>query len=156
MIEINIPDFGTLSLEHLVLDYNGTLAGDGSLLNGVSPLLERLSAHLQIHILSADTYGTVRKMFAGLPYTVFVLPAGSEDKGKVGYVQQLGSRSTVCIGNGRNDRFMLKEAALGIAVMQREGASLEALLSADIVIPDVFAALELLLYPRRLIATLRC
>ena len=30
MIEISIPGFGTLRLEHMVLDYNGTLACDRS------------------------------------------------------------------------------------------------------------------------------
>ena len=35
MIEIDVPGFGALRLEHLVLDYNGTLACDGMLLEGV-------------------------------------------------------------------------------------------------------------------------
>jgi soluble P-type ATPase len=156
MKEITIPDYGVLQIKHLVLDYNGTLACDGSLLNGVSILLERLSAHLHIHILTADTFGSVRKIFADSPYTISILPTGNEAEEKAGYVRQLGSKSTVCIGNGRNDRFMLKEAALGIAVIQQEGTSLKALLSADIVIPDILAALELLLHTRRLVATLRC
>lgn len=34
MIEINIPGFGSLELDHLVLDYNGTMALDGQLIEG--------------------------------------------------------------------------------------------------------------------------
>ena len=36
MIEIDIPGYKTLHLEHLVLDYNGTLAVDGVLIDGVA------------------------------------------------------------------------------------------------------------------------
>lgn len=57
--------------------------------------------------------------------------------------------------NGRNDHRMLEAAALGVAVLQGEGASVEALMAADVVVPDILAALNLLLLPQRLIATLR-
>lgn len=156
MIEIFIPGFGQLQIKHLVLDYNGTLSCDGRLLTGVSSLLDRLSVSLRIHILTADTFGSVRKAFAESSHTVSVLPAGNETEAKASYVRKLGRSSSVCIGNGRNDQLMLKEAILGIAVSQEEGTSLEALLSADIVIPDIGTALKLLLHPQRLIATLRC
>jgi len=46
-------------------------------------------------------------------------------------------------------------AALGIATVQREGAAVEAVQAADIVALDVRDALDLLLVPRRLLATLR-
>jgi soluble P-type ATPase len=156
MIEITIPDYSRLQIEHLVLDYNGTLACDGCLLPGVSSLLDRLNVFLRIHILTADTFGSVRKTFAESRHTVSVLAAGNEAEEKADYVRKLGSKAVVCIGNGRNDRLMLKEAALGIAVLQKEGTSIDALLSADLIIPDIRAALELLLHPQRLIATLRC
>ena len=55
----------------------------------------------------------------------------------------------------RNDRLMLKEAALGIAVILKEGASAESVAAADVVCTDIVAALELLQNPLRLIATLR-
>lgn len=156
MIEINIPGFNRLQLKHLVLDFNGTLAFDGKLIDGVSQLLDRLTDHLHIHILTADTFGSVREKFFDSPYAIHVLSTANEDKGKVEYIRQVGAQSTVCIGNGRNDRLMLKEAALGIAVIHKEGSSLAALLSANIVIPGIIDALGLLLSPQRLVATLRC
>lgn len=156
MIEINIPGFNRLQLKHLVLDFNGTLAFDGKLIDGVSQLLDRLTDHLHIHILTADTFGSVREKFFDSPYAIHVLSTDNEDKGKVEYIRQIGAQSTVCIGNGRNDRLMLKEAALGIAVIHKEGSSLAALLSANIVIPGIIDALGLLLSPQRLVATLRC
>jgi soluble P-type ATPase len=156
MIEINVPDFGELRLAHLVLDYNGTLAFDGRPIGGVADLLARLSDHLRIHIITADTFGSVHQAFTGFAFTVHVLSPGSEKEGKAAYVRRLGSRSSVCIGNGRNDRQMLKEAGLGIAVLQREGAAVQALVAADIIIPSIVDALDLLLHPKRVMATLRC
>lgn len=156
MLEINIPGFDKLYLEHLVLDYNGTLAFDGKLLKGVSSLLEQLADHLHIHVITADTFGSVKKMFADAPCTISVIPKGGEDdRAKADYVEKLGVHSTASIGNGRNDRIMLKKSALGIAIIQQEGASLDAVMAADIVSTSILQALDLFLNPDRLIATLR-
>jgi soluble P-type ATPase len=156
MLDIDIPDFGQLRLEHLVLDYNGTLAGDGQLLAGVAERLRTLSARLNIHVLTADTFGSVKSSLAGLPCQVVILPPGNQDRGKLNHIEQLNPATCVCIGNGRNDRLMLEAAALGIAVLQEEGASASALTAADVVCPSILAALDLLTHPDRLVATLRC
>ncbi|MGZ9224367.1 MAG: HAD family hydrolase, partial [Anaerolineales bacterium] len=63
--------------------------------------------------------------------------------------------SVVAIGQGANDAAMLKEAALGICVMSQEGAATETILSADLMMPTITAALELLDKPLRLVASLR-
>ena len=76
MIELDIPGFGQRALHHLVLDYNGTLAIDGRIQPGVSSRLSQLKHSLDIHILTADTFGTVRTTFSQTDYTVHVLPAG--------------------------------------------------------------------------------
>ncbi len=46
MLEINIPSFGLLRLEYLVLDLNGTIALDGKLLPGFTDRLDRLRSSL--------------------------------------------------------------------------------------------------------------
>ena len=74
---------------------------------------------------------------------------------KRAYVARLGADRVVAIGNGRNDRMMLAAASLGIAVVQGEGAAAETLASADVVAPGIVDALDLLLFPKRLVATLR-
>jgi len=155
MVDCPIPGFKNLFLSHLVLDFNGTLACDGRLLEGIKERLEMLSKHLAIHLLTADTFGTVKDQVAAIPAKVMVIPRDQEAKAKADYVRQLGCAQTAAIGNGRNDRLMLREAALGIAVVQREGAAVEALMAADVVAPDILAALDLLLKPNRLTATLR-
>ena len=155
MIEVNIPGYKVLRIEHLVLDHNGTLAVDGILIEGVKKRLEELSRVLQIHVVTADTFGKARSQLEGTPCELTVLPTGDQDLGKLAFVKRLGSDRTACIGNGRNDCLMLKEAALGIAVILAEGAAAVTLNSADVVCTSILSALELLQNPLRLTATLR-
>ncbi len=155
MIAVEIPDFGLLRLDHLVLDHNGTLALDGVLLPGVSEALSALAKSVQVHVLTADTFGLARAQLAGLPVQLTILPREKQEEGKLAFVRQLGAQRCACIGNGRNDRLMLREAALGIAVILGEGAASATLAEADIVCSDILAALALLDHPLRLTATLR-
>ena len=155
MIQIEIPGYKTLELKHLVLDHNGTLACDGILIKGVKNCLEQLANDLKIHVLTADTFGKASSQLEGVPCSLSILPADNQDVGKLDYVKGLGCENTVCIGNGRNDRLMLKEASLGIAVALKEGVALTTLVSADVVCTSIVSALELLLNPLRLTATLR-
>lgn len=155
MLEINIPGGQPLRLTHLILDYNGTLAGDGSLLEGVAERLEILAQHLEIHIVTADTFGSVRAQVADLPVQLAVMLPENQAQAKAAYIDTLGAAASAAIGNGRNDSLMLKKAALGIAVVQTEGAATAALLAADVVTPGIIEALDLLLHPDRLRATLR-
>ena len=155
MIEVAIPGHKTLKLEHLVLDYNGTLAVDGEPLTGVKDALKNLARSLRVHVLTADTFGKVASRLEGLPLRLAVLPLENQETGKLEYVKALGTERTVCMGNGRNDRLMLKEAALGVAVILDEGVAIETLNSADVVCTSILSALELLTNPLRLTATLR-
>jgi soluble P-type ATPase len=155
MLEITIPGYKKLQLAHLVLDYNGTLACGGQLLPGVVERLNALSKQMKIHVLTADTFGSVRSALSEVSGELSILAPENQDVGKLRYVEQVGPEMTVCIGNGRNDRLMLKEAALGIAVLEGEGAAVETVIAADVVAPNNLAALDLLLHPLRLVATLR-
>jgi len=155
MFELDIPGFNVLKIQNLVFDYNGTLACDGILISGVVSRLKRLAEDFQIHILTADTFGTVSQQLSGMAVQLSVLPATNQAREKLKYVLQLGADQTVTVGNGRNDCLMLKKAAVGILVLQTEGVALETLLNADIITPDINAALDLLLNPLRIKATLR-
>ncbi|MGD8701085.1 MAG: ATPase P [Desulfosarcina sp.] len=155
MFSHEIPGYGLLTLEHLVLDYNGTLAVDGEMLPGVKTILKTLSGQLSIHVVTADTFGKAANGLDGVDCRLTVLKAGNQDQAKVDFVNQLGADRTVCIGNGRNDARMLAAAALGIAVILDEGASMVSLNAADIVCTTIVSALELFMNPMRLTATLR-
>ena len=67
MITIDIPGSQKLELEHLVLDYNGTIACDGFLILGVKDILINLSRSLTIYVLTADTFGGAQKELQGIP-----------------------------------------------------------------------------------------
>ncbi len=155
MLKCDIPGFGPLRIQNLVLDYNGTLAVGGQLLDGVKENLRALSALVDIHILTADTFGSVKQSFKQESFFVEILQEGNQAKQKEAYVRKLGAAETIAVGNGRNDRLMLKTARLGIVVIQQEGASGAALENSDIVVPDIVSALKLFFEPKRLIASLR-
>lgn len=155
MLEVEIPGRKPLSLSDLVLDYNGTLAFDGKIITGVAERLVSLAERLEVHVLTADTFGSAGEELADLPCRVSVIPKENQAAAKAEYIRRLGPEECVAIGNGRNDAAMLKEAAVGIAVVQAEGASIEAVFSADVLSRNVIEALDLLLNPLRLTATLR-
>ncbi|ABB15905.1 HAD family hydrolase [Carboxydothermus hydrogenoformans] len=156
MLTIEIPGRFTLNLSYLVMDYNGTVAVDGKLLPGVKELLEELSKNLKIYVLTRDTFGKVKEELSLLPYVEVVIVGDPGAPEKLEFIKKLGAEKTVAIGNGYNDRLMLKEAALGILVIEEEGASIEALLNADIVVKSPLDALKLLTNNDRMVATLRC
>jgi soluble P-type ATPase len=155
MLHIPVPGYGNLRLGHLVLDFNGTLACDGRLLPGVRERLVLLAEDVKVHVLTADTFGSAAQEVATIPCELAVLPPEDQDEAKRRYLETLGPGAVVAVGNGRNDRGMLEVAALGVAVVQAEGAAFETILAADVVVPDILAALDLLAKPKRLAATLR-
>ena len=138
-----------------MLDLNGTIALDGQIIEGVKDRLHQLSSLLSISIVTADTHGSAQQLEKRLDVNMSKIEAGKEDAQKLALIQRLGSEETVSIGNGSNDVSMLKEAALGICILGQEGASSEAIMSSDLVVCDINDALDLLLKPDRLVATLR-
>ncbi len=154
-MKISIPGYGVLDLKYLVMDYNGTLAVDGALVPGVKEMLAELASHLELHVLTADTFGKAKSNLEGISCQLSILSEENQHTGKQDYVRSLGAENTVSVGNGRNDHLMLQVSALGIAVILEEGASAVTLQSADVVCTSIVAALSLLTEPLRLIATLR-
>ena len=152
MRTIEVPGRPVLELAHLVLDVNGTLTDHGDLVDGVAMKLRRLQEMLDVHLLSADTFGSLATVSSTLGVDSQVVRDGAE---KVDYVRQLGSQHCAAIGNGANDEGMLSEVALGIAVIGPEGAAAPAIAAADVVCRSIDDALQLLLDDRALAATLR-
>jgi soluble P-type ATPase len=105
-------------------------------------------------VVTADTFGTAATL-EGLGAQIHVLPPGDHVEAKAVFVRTLGAAATAAIGNGNNDALMLREAALGVAVVGREGAAGAVVRVAEIVVTRIQDALDLFLIPKRLIATLR-
>jgi P-type E1-E2 ATPase len=155
MLEVDIPGFGPVRVDHVVTDFTGTLSVDGTLQPGVRERLEKVSELLKLHVLTADTFGKARAELAGVNCEFHLLQGADHDAQKEDYVAKLGSERVVALGNGNNDRKMLKVARVGIAVCLKEGCARDALTSADVLVTSAHDALELLLNPLRLKATLR-
>jgi len=155
VLTIAIPGRATLHLAHLVLDYNGTIALDGTLLPGTAERLAVLADDLEIHIVTADTHGTVAAMVKQLPCELRIIGPDRQDRAKAAIIEQFGAKTCAAIGNGRNDGLMLEAAALGIGIMGAEGICTKTVCQADILCPSLETALDLLIKPDRLRATLR-
>lgn len=155
MFDLDIPGFGQVRLEHVVSDFTGTLFVDGKLVLGVKERLSKISEFLKVHILTADTFGKAREELKGINCEMHILEGEDHDIQKEEYVKGLGSEKVVALGNGNNDRRMLKTAKIGIAICLNEGCSVDAIKSANILVNSPLDALDLLLNPKRLKATLR-
>lgn len=155
MIEVAIPGRGALRLATALIDFNGTLALDGRLIDGVATRLHALSDRLALHVVTGDTTGTAREELADLPVRVHVMPADEQEAAKRSVIEGFDATETVVIGNGRNDRALAQRAALAIAVVGEEGCAMDVLMHADVACRSIVDALDLLLVPRRLVATLR-
>lgn len=155
MLTFEIFGIGKIDIKYLILDYNGTLAKDGIPIDGVSKLLKELSKDVNIYVLTADTFGNVSKYAKNLYAEVSILSETPISEAKNVFVNRLGKDNIIAIGNGRNDALMLKSAVIGIGLMQKEGISKEALLNSDVIFYDINDALNSILHPKRLIASLR-
>lgn len=155
MLTIDIPGRGPLELEYLLLDLNGTVAHDGALQPGVASAVAELRRVLEVIVVTADTHGRAAEIASELGAELRAIERGREADSKLDIVDELGAEKVAAIGNGANDALMLRDAALGIAVIGGEGAAGSAVAAADVVATDIETALWLLLEPPRLIATLR-
>ena len=155
MIRIDIPGWGNMEIENILLDLNGTIATNGKIPLDVREKIDLLSEKVTIYILTADTQGTAEEEVRGMNADMIKIAEEDSKNRKFEFLKTFDFEKTVAIGNGNNDHLILKEAALGIAVLGEEGMSVLAMKDADIVVRDISNALDLFLKPKRLIATLR-
>lgn len=155
MIRIEIPGRGHLEAENLILDLNGTIAVDGKIPPEVKEKINHLSRSLKIYVLTADTHGTAAQEVEGLDVELIAIGDQASKEAKRIFLSRIAPEKTIAIGNGSNDQLVLKEAALGIALLGDEGLSCSALQHADVLAKGIVSALDLLLRPKRLIATLK-
>jgi len=152
---LNIPGREKIKIVNVILDFNGTIAVDGKLINGVAEKINNLSTLLNFVIVTADTYGTVEKELIGVNCKIVNLSNSKEFQSKLDVLISLGKGQTICVGNGFNDRIVLKECVLGISVLQEEGLSMEALIASDFVCKSIIDVFSCIKNPDRIKATLR-
>lgn len=154
-MRIEIPEYKVLEVEFLVVDYNGTIAVDGKMPETIRERLVKLSKELKIHVLTADTHGNAREECKDIPVEIRTFSHGNAVTEKDEIVENLGRDNCVCMGNGRNDLLMCRMAALSIAVLDAEGMYGKLIREADVCVRSMEEGLDLLLNPKRLVATLR-
>ena len=152
---IDIPNYQQLDLKYIVCDYNGTIAKDGIVLPEIGDLFAELGKTYRIFVITADTFGSVKAQVSPFGCEITILSSANHTEEKAAFIDSLGANHCVALGNGNNDAAMLKTAALGIAILGDEGCSKETLMASDIICKSAQEALELVRYPKRLIATLR-
>lgn len=155
MIQMNIPGWGNIVLEHLVSDVNGTLVIDGILDETVAKAFTHLKDRLELHLVTGDMHGNLDQIVRALKVKSYCVPNGKEKEAKADYVRSLGRERVIAIGQGNNDAGMLKEAKIGICILSLEGLAVDSFLSANVLANNVLAAFDLLENPDRLIGTLR-
>jgi soluble P-type ATPase len=153
-IEIDIPGWGSVDIENLVIDLDGTLATDGKVAPEVKEKIGALSKLVKIYILTANPQGPAHEEISGIKAEWIKVSNEDSKQGKFDFLKTLNLEMTAAVGNGSNDQLILKEAALGIAVLGDEGLSASAIKSADIVVKNIQNALDLFLKPRRLVTIL--
>ncbi|MEO1928106.1 MAG: HAD family hydrolase [Nautiliaceae bacterium] len=151
-MKIEIPNIGIKEIKYIVLDYNGTIAKDGKVKNSVKEILRELK-DFEIFVITADTHGSAKENLKECDVKLQILKTSNHTKEKEEFVKSL--KNVFAVGNGSNDLLMLKEAEVGVCVIEDEGASVKSLLNADVVCRSIEEALGLVLKPKRLIATLR-
>jgi P-type E1-E2 ATPase len=155
MISVPIPGWGELAIEYVMVDFNGTIALDGKLKKEVKDAIDKISRYVKVFVITADTYDSVDSELGASTVTFIKVNKSMSGEEKAKIVRELGPEKIVAIGNGANDAAMLKEAALGIAVVGEEGCSTALIKEADLVVGDISKALGLIAHPERLVATLR-
>lgn len=154
-MKIDIPGIQPLEIKNIVFDYNGTIAIDGKVIDGVSESINELAGEFDFYVITADTFGSVEKELEKTQCKVIKIHQSSQDISKLNFVKGLGSDTTLAVGNGRNDKLMLQEAVLGIGILQDEGICTEILLNTDILLKSIVDVFGYLRSEKRLIATLR-
>ncbi|WP_419776770.1 HAD family hydrolase [Malaciobacter marinus] len=154
-MKVNIPGKQEIEIKNIVFDYNGTIAIDGKLIDGVKENINELSNEFNFFVITADTYGSVEQELKSVNCKIIKIEKSLQDISKEKFIKELGSNTALCVGNGRNDKLMLKEAILGIAILQDEGICTQTLLNSDILVKSILDVFGFLNDKNRLIATLR-
>jgi soluble P-type ATPase len=152
-MKFDIQNFGSFEIKNIVLDFNETIAKDGKIKEKIPFYLKKLSKEFEIYVITSDTNGSAAAELENLPVKLKILTSSNHTEEKATFVKEL--KNCFAIGNGNNDSLMLKEAVIGVCVIEDEGAASKSIINADIVTKSIYDAFELLLNPKRIIVTLR-
>lgn len=155
MIAIVRPGLDPLEIDSLLIDFEGTLAMDGRVHPKVKDKLNLLAKRVQISILIGEETEKVKEALKRVKAEIVPVAEGQASQEKLRWLHRLGPNRTAAIGNGFDDGELLEKAALGLAVLSREGTAASTWIKADLLFPTLLDALDFLLKPLRQKATLK-
>ena len=148
-----IPNVGKLELKTLILDLNGTLTVQGKIPEGVKEKLARLKElEYRIVFFTGNTRNNADEIASELGIDWILAENGIAKRDEA---MKLDPGTCVSIGNGLIDLELMKIVKLRIVTLQAEGVYTQTSLNSDIMIPSIVDALDLLIDPATLVATLR-
>jgi soluble P-type ATPase len=155
MLRIEAPGAEIREIDNIVFDLNGTLTVDGRIHPKSKDKINLLAKRTTVYVLTADTRGDSHEVLQKVKVQIVLIEGTDTGSAKNDFLRKINPKRTAAVGNGYNDRLMVKEASLGICILGREGASPETMGNSDIVFPTILDALDFLLKPLRQKATLR-
>lgn len=155
MLKLDIPGYKKINIKYIIFDYNGTIAVDGLVKDEIKDKIIKLKDIFDIYVLTADTYGNAKKELESLDVNFHIISKENGTEDKMNFIKKLGKNNCIAFGNGSNDCLMVKEAEIGICIMEQEGCSVITLMNSDLVVKDIEDGIDMLLKPKRLIANLR-
>lgn len=152
-MKYTIPEVGEIELNKIVLDLNGTLAVNGSLVPGVKEKIAELrKLGFEMTLFTGDQRGNAKDLCEDLDINLKIAKTGQEKREAM---KDFPKENTVAIGNARIDIGTFENARFSIATLQAEGIHTEILNHVDVIVPSIIDAFDLLLDVNRMAATMR-
>ena len=99
MISIDIPGWGNMEIENVVLDLNGTLATDGKIPPEVKKKISALAGRVKIYVLTADTQGTATEEIREMKVELVKVEGEDSKEGKFNFLKSLDLEKTVALAS---------------------------------------------------------
>lgn len=154
MITILRPGQEPLEFDFILIDFEGTLASDRRIHPKAKDKINLLSKRTKIYILTKGEKERVEEALRRVKAEIIYLREGEASKQKLDLLLNVGASRAVVVGNGIDDVPLMKEAGFRMAIIGKEGTSIELIQTADIVFTNIVDALDFLLKPLRQKATL--
>lgn len=152
-LNYQVPGVGTIEIDTLVIDSNGTLTVKGEIVQGVMERIHSLQARgVNVVMISADQRGTARSLAKSYGISYY---EASNSREKEDALLALGSSNVAAIGNARIDIGLFVQSVVSVATMQSEGIHKDIISKVDVIIPTINDALDFFLDEDTFVATMR-
>ncbi|MCT4602261.1 MAG: hypothetical protein N4A59_05020 [Marinifilum sp.] len=148
-----VPGVGTINIDTLVVDSNGTLTVKGEMVPGVVERIHRLQMlGVNVVMISSDQRGNAKDLAlsSGIAYY-----EANNSREKEDVLLSLGSNNVAAIGNARIDIGLFVQSIVSVATLQAEGIHKDIIDHVDVIVPSINDALDFFLDDDTFIATMK-